>query len=613
MKIIRQGRPGISQDGGLQADEGRPAGGGSGSLERLLADGSVRRQVRWRAARALGDIGDEGSLGVLCQALEDESLVVRWEAASALGKVGGSLAVDALVGALDDESYQVRKKAAQAIIRLEGVPRPGEKNLDRLTKLLPSRARAVKDALVRTGPPARRALAIALEDDLFFVRQDAVHILACCLKKTIEDRPEGEALLDRMKSRNVGPEEVACLYSFRTSTEDGLVKRVEYTRFDEISDLILGRRTLGLRLRLSSPDKSPIPARSDTRSIESISLESLGIDADEIVRRGRTLVASCSRRCLAIKLGQGGGDGGRLLVEATIQEHLNLHREAFGLRSLLPKPLAPDGDSYLFRLRDLPPATKAELNLASDPYAICYTADEGYFRYLNDPSLSAEETARGLALCARDLAFLIREGLIHDALVPLFHNRETTGTRPDRGAYRWWSMIPGRLDRWRDSCRYPNLRVSGIADFEHISFRPQISITELRHRMGDHLLSMSLVLGSYFRNRGWFDPEAMSAALRAVFGTYYRALASGRSPLDECVDWDRLATRMIEEMEGDKYMVALVRGAGPGGGDLEVKSGPHLGHFSGFFPIPELIKAIHLAALFAVLEFGGHRAAKYWF
>jgi len=600
MKIICQDRPGISQDEGLQADEGRLAGAGSGSLERLLADGSVRRQVRWRAARALGDIGDEGSLCVLCQALEDESPVVRWEAASALGKVGGSLAVDALIGVLDDESYQVRKNAAQAIIRLEGVPGPGEDKLDRLTKLLPSRAEAVIDALVRTGPPARRALAIALEDGLFFVRQDAAHTLACSLKKTIEDRPEGEALLDWMNSRNFGPEEVACLYSFRTTTEDGLVKRVEYTRLDEISDLILGRRTL--RLRLSSPNKSPIQARSDTRSIESISLESLGLDADEVERRGRTLVASCGRRCLAVKLGQGGGDGGRLLAEASIQEHLNLHREGLGLRSILPRPLAPDGGSYLFRLRDLPPATKAELNLASDPYAICYTVDEGYFRYLNDPSLSAEETARGLALCAWDLASLIRKGLIHDALVPIFHNRETTGTRPDLGAYRWWSMIPGRLDRWRGSCRYPNLRVSGIADFEHISFCPQISATELRHRMGDHLLSMSLVLGSYFRNRGRFDPEAMSAALKAIFGTYYRALASGRSPLDECIDWDRLATRMIEEMEGDKYMVALVRGAGPGGEDLEVKSGPHLGHFSGFFPIPELIKAIHLAALFAVLE-----------
>jgi len=279
-----------------------------------------------------------------------------------------------------------------------------------LTKLLPSRAGAVRDALVRTGPPARRALAIALEDDLFFVRQDAAHTLACCLKKTIEDRPEGEALLDRMKSRNFGPEEVACLYSFRTITEDGLVKRVVYTRFDEISDLILGRRTLRLRLRISSPDKSPIPARSDTRSIESISLESLGLDADEIERRGRTLVVSCSKRCLAIKLGQGRGDGSRLLVEASIQEHLNLHREGLGLRSLLPRPLAPDGGSYLFRLRDLPPSTKAELNLASDPYAICYTADEGYFRYLNDPSLSTEETTRGLVLCARDLASLIERG-----------------------------------------------------------------------------------------------------------------------------------------------------------------------------------------------------------
>jgi hypothetical protein len=63
---------------------------------------------------------------------------------------------------------------------------------------------------------------------------------------------------------------------------------------------------------------------------------------------------------------------------------------------------------------------------------------------------------------------------------------------------------------------------------------------------------------------------------------------------------------MGEEMAGDRYMKAIVRG-GQSCQDRVVLSGPHLGMFNGSFPIPELIRAIHIASLFGVLEmFSSH-------
>ncbi|MGD0953605.1 MAG: hypothetical protein ABR985_14645 [Methanotrichaceae archaeon] len=58
---------------------------------------------------------------------------------------------------------------------------------------------------------------------------------------------------------------------------------------------------------------------------------------------------------------------------------------------------------------------------------------------------------------------------------------------------------------------------------------------------------------------------------------------------------------MSEEMGGDKYMNAIIRGVGLHGENVEVSTGPHLGLFNGPFPVPELIRAIHITSLFAIL------------
>lgn len=565
------------------------------------------RQVRWRAARALGEMKDPVSIPYLASALVDESPVVRWEAAKALGEIGGFRVVEALSAVLNDESRQVQKRAAKALIDLLGVPGPDPEKLDRLMKLLPSGNEQVVESLVRMGPVADGVLTERLKDDSFFVRRDAARVLARRIRVEIE-------ALTRSGRKSWDPAKIASLYRFRSRVDcKGIVRRVEYTGFDEISGIILGEEKLGFSPLFD--DEAPSINGLDLRLIGLNDL--FGPKIDRLERVGRTLVLFSEVEKLAIKLGLGPEDGNRLLLEAAMQDRLGRLREDLGLKSSLPGPIDLNGDGYLFRLRlsDLPQKLREDLKVLADPMAICYSPPRGYFNYLNDPTLSSDSVLEGLLRSAHDLAVLARNGLVHDALIPLFHNREQVGRRRDRGIYRWWSEIPGRLDRWQKSCKYPNLRLSGIADFEHFRQFAEISPRELQHLIGDQLLSISLVLASYFRISGGFDDDLVTEALRSAFETYFLAFTSKKSrptsfsrsktPLIDCIDWVHLASRMREEMGGERYMRGLVRGAGPGGADQEVENGPHLGLFGGYFPLPELVRAIHLTTTLAILEGSG--------
>jgi hypothetical protein len=141
-----------------------------------------------------------------------------------------------------------------------------------------------------------------------------------------------------------------------------------------------------------------------------------------------------------------------------------------------------------------------------------------------------------------------------------------------------------------------------LADFEHVEIHSAIFPEDLQHLVGDQLLSISLVLGSYFRNRGEFDQKAISKILKDCFLTYHHEFTHKDSPIDDCIDWDHLAFRMSEEIEEDKYMNAIIRGGGLHGENVDASTGPHLGLFNGPFPLPELIRAIHITSLFTILE-----------
>jgi hypothetical protein len=71
-------------------------------------------EARYRAAIALGELGDPEAVGALSLALKDENSGVRWEAAEALGKIGEP-ALDVLIDALKGDDDDIRWRAAIAL------------------------------------------------------------------------------------------------------------------------------------------------------------------------------------------------------------------------------------------------------------------------------------------------------------------------------------------------------------------------------------------------------------------------------------------------------------------------------------------------------------------
>jgi len=76
--------------------------------------------VRERAAKKLGDLGDERAVASLIPLLKDEEWLVRSAAVISLGKIGNSEVVDHLVSSLEDKDEDVRKSAVEALKCLGG-------------------------------------------------------------------------------------------------------------------------------------------------------------------------------------------------------------------------------------------------------------------------------------------------------------------------------------------------------------------------------------------------------------------------------------------------------------------------------------------------------------
>lgn len=566
-------------------------------LEKLLIEEKDHRVRLW-AARALGRAGMERSSRALCQALSDEIPSVRHGAIGALGMTGGKEACLALEKLQESKSHYVRSIASSALIETSGVPAPKEENLTILAKLLCSGDSQVKEALLSIGPPAIVLLTAKLKDDSFFVRRHAALALAAHMRRWMDQLPPGEDLFLWLKRQGISAMWMADLYSFRTTRGERRAMKVENSDFDSISKILCGQKLLQQR---HSPVNSSI--KFNAKDVVTIDFQELLPKnmTSKLERRGRTIVIPLEEGCLAVKLSLREGDEIPLLHEANMQSSFSDMR----LSSRIPRPLGG-----LFRIEGLPSWIEADMGI-SKPRGICYTADHNYFRYLGDPLLADEEMSQGLLSCAEDLGRLARKGLIHTALIPLYHSCERT-SRNDC-AYRWNRKVAGRLDNWLQSCSYPNLRLSGIADLEHMELHSEISSQDLHAYVGEHLLCMSLVLGSYFRRRGKFEIKAVSRILRDCFRVYYEALTR-REPdlLDEGIDWIILANRMAEEMgteermdekmEAENTEAEEIDGSGYYEGKSYAPERLHLGPPNGPFPIPELIRAIHITSAFAVLE-----------
>jgi hypothetical protein len=358
-------------------------------------------------------------------------------------------------------------------------------------------------------------------------------------------------------------------------------------------------------------------------------LGAAGADGQAAPRRaGRSLLVPTTRpdRLLVVKRLRQGESPLGLAREAAWMAHLA--GEAFPEPCHVPTPLLREG-APLWAVPDTPCPVPG-----LDPQGRClaYLAHTDYFAYPNAPAgeggLDGEAFAAVMARAAFLLGWLAGRGIVHEAAIPLFHNRVQQGRREDGGLYDW--RLPGRLDRWLYSALHPNFGLSGLRDFEHfasVGNRP----ARLYRQMGDHLISLYLVAGSYFRMRDpalvgrrpdgtpadarhLFDEPLLARVTAEVTARYQEGFV-GRLPERAPFDAAALARRMVEEMGVDRHMDELLRvddqtamtdaayrdfllgrGLSPeavagikrGQADVAIPTGPHLGAFNNRTSLPEL-------------------------
>lgn len=330
-------------------------------------------------------------------------------------------------------------------------------------------------------------------------------------------------------------------------------------------------------------------------------------------------------------------------------EHLCSGDYAFPVRFNIPVAIKIQG-SYVFKLENMPVRMPEGTDLHPEGYAIGFIAHKDYFAYPNEHRTERRLTTEGFREVMFRNAWLLGKltflGIVHSAPIPLFHNRVQRGRRGDHGLYEW--PRGGRLDRWLDSCCYPNFGMTGIRDFEHLIAFNGLG-RRLYHYVGAQIFSLLLVAGSYFRNkdigrvgidwqgnpvdaRDLFDKQFLAELVQGISLSYYHGFVGTEFTGKLAIDFDELASRMIEEMGVDRYMEEILRDvdqkqmsdeefrkflAGRGYSENEMKgfkrgvqdvtvyTGPHLGGFNERISLPELIESIGTISALCI-------AGRYW-
>lgn len=394
------------------------------------------------------------------------------------------------------------------------------------------------------------------------------------------------------------------------------------------------------------------------RSLKSL-LSQLGAGTLAGSYQGRSLVVPLpdSDEVAVIKITRTGEDPTGLEREARWLDYLRTAALLFTEPFIIPRPVKMKS-GYLFRPlklpvldgrpRDIDPATAA---------AIAFTVHRDYFVYPNDHRSKARRSYERFRQVLRRAAVLFGElaasGIVHTAPIPLFHNRVQRRRRDDGGLYEWDRA--GRLDRWLQSSRYPNFGPTGIRDFEHLTSLGTGAGRRLYRHIGNQLLSLILVAGSYFRHkapesvgfdregtpldvRHLFDRAQFTELVQTVFSAYQAGFTKGSSVVDLQAEIDALVTALIDQMGVDRHMREVLRqedqnrmtvadfeaylsqypvparaavGFTKGQADIEIHSGPHLGEFNGPISVPELTAFLRSASAAIVAgRFLGQRFGK---
>ena len=407
-----------------------------------------------------------------------------------------------------------------------------------------------------------------------------------------------------------------------------------------------------LPLSISGPEleegeNQRVPAVQYGKLLRQVGLEKGSVP--DIVGRSLVIRYPRSGHILVLKMARRGDTHRGLQRESDWMDYLSGRKHAFVRRFDIPEPIKIE-KKHVFRLTGIPSTCLPAMALHPERYAIGFRTIDAYFDYPNEscPEKRLGNIMFQEVMCrnAWILGRLASMGIVHDALIPLFHNRTQRGRRDDQGAYEW--VRAGRLDRWLYSCEHPNIGVSGVRDFEHlVAFDGKNQY--LYRSIGKHFISMLLVTGSYFRKkdlnllgmdaggqpadtRSLFEKKVLEKTVCGIFRNYYEGFTGthfrGGMPFDS----DTLIERMTAEMGVDRYMEERVRVADQqamtdkafrsfladrgveagkiesferGLNDIVIHSGPHLGDFNAPISLPELIESVASMAALCV-------SGKYW-
>ncbi len=349
--------------------------------------------------------------------------------------------------------------------------------------------------------------------------------------------------------------------------------------------------------------------------------------------QGRTLIYQLKCGKIAcIKFARTRENVRELISEADWLSFLNANPPCRETDFFVPIPVCIH-NHYLFKLNQVPDFILNNQDIHPDCLAIMFIAEKNYFHYANEPCHFQDQRETIKEVYRRNawlLGKLTSMGIIHTAIIPLFHNRAQQFRRQDHGLYIWEQG--GRLDKWLESCRYPNFAKSGLRDFEHLT--PLKKTKELRHFIGEHLLGFILVMGSFFRNkapgkkgsdekgnpldlRNLFDKPLFIELITEVVQSYYHGI-TGLLPknLPKFLN-ESLIDSLIENMGIDHHMEEILRiqdqinmsdndfqkfllsrgydrhlleTIHKGEKDIILNTGPHLGDFNQPISVPELIE-----------------------
>ncbi|MEW6327870.1 MAG: hypothetical protein AB1487_09825 [Thermodesulfobacteriota bacterium] len=292
-------------------------------------------------------------------------------------------------------------------------------------------------------------------------------------------------------------------------------------------------------------------------------------------------------------------DPGRLIYESKYLDYLHALRDkGVNLKGNYPSPLFIHGERAVrISCHDLPEEMKAWLQeLSTEPKShevawadttdgyytlMAYTiGTPDYFTYLHEADEARIEEASEKNI--HDLFTLARYGLIHPDITDLFHNLIQI-RRPEEGRFLWNVDIirpmagragAGRLHGGRHAVSYPNMRLSGPADFaEMVSLEALVSLDHphsaymkfnlrrfflperekilLAHFMGNYLLAWVLIEGRRLKERpgelNWHKPEGLANLIKKIYATAYKALTESDTAgtgVSTLIDWDRFARQM---------------------------------------------------------------------